>query len=221
MSEKPHIIELWDTARLVPYSKNAKKHAPEQVTKLAKAIKAFGWTQPIVIDGDGVIIAGHGRRLAALELGLKKVPVIVRRDLSKLEADALRLADNRVTSTAYDMDLMQESMRELIDGNFDIELAGFDLKEIDFVDNDLGEINSDFFTDDITSAVERQQAANKNAIAATDDIAAPVGDAFGFKRVSVAQSREIRGFMTRIETATGEVGAEALISFISNALEHQ
>ena len=84
-----HKIELWDLDKIVPYAANAKKHPPDQVRKLATAITKFGWTQPIVVAGNGEIIAGHGRRLAAIQLGLAKVPVICRRDLTKAEADAL------------------------------------------------------------------------------------------------------------------------------------
>ena len=84
------VIEIWDIKDLVPYEMNAKKHPQDQVEKLATAITKFGWTQPIVVWNNGEIIAGHGRRLAALHLGMKKVPVVVRSDLSKVEADALQ-----------------------------------------------------------------------------------------------------------------------------------
>jgi ParB-like chromosome segregation protein Spo0J len=222
---EPRQIEIWDIGKVIPYTANAKQHPPEQVKKLATAIKTFGWTQPIVVWSDGEIIAGHGRRLAALELGLTKVPVIVRRDLSKAEADALRLSDNRVTSVDYDQALIQVELQrlseELMDSDIMLSDLGFDLKELEFVTSDLGAINDDFFVDDVSAAVEEQKERNSEAIQNTDDIAAPVSDAFGFKRVTISQSRTIRDFMSKIETRTGATGAEALISFISGALEQQ
>lgn len=217
-------IELWDVEKLIPYEANAKKHSPQQVADLANLIKKAGWTQPIVVDKDGVIIAGHGRRLAALKLkeegrlpkGL--VPVIVRRDLSKAEADALRLADNRVTSTDYDQALIQEELQRLaqeLTGDLQIIDLGFDEKELDFALSDLGEIDDSYFVDDVAEAVEQQKRENEKAIEATDDIAAPIGDALGFKRVTIAQSRQIRELMSAAESRTGKKGVDLLIAALS------
>lgn len=217
-----HTIEIWDINKIVPYAANAKKHPKEQIIKLANAITKFGWTQPIVVWKNGEIIAGHGRRLAALHLGLTKVPVICRKDLSKAEADALRLADNRVTSTDYDQSAIQDELRrladELKDTDLDLSDLGFDAKEIDFTMADLGEIDESFFVEDISSAVEKQKTDNENAIAETDDTAAPATDAFGFKRVTIAQSRQIRDLMAQAESGTGLKGAEALIFILNDAL---
>lgn len=214
-------VELWEIGSIKPYDRNAKIHNDDQVEKLATAIKTFGWTQPIVVDKDGVIIAGHGRRLAALKLKLAKVPVICRRDLSKSQADALRLADNRVTSVEYDMSLIQDELRALADslnGEFVLSDLGFDEKELDFTLADLSEIDNSFFVDDVGDAVEQQKAENKELVEQIDDIAAPVGDALGFKRVTIAQSREIRSLMGKIEAATGMKGADALIAFVAGKL---
>lgn len=216
-------IEIWDIDKITPYGANAKKHPKDQVEKLARAITKFGWTQPIIVWSNGEIIAGHGRRLAALHLGLKKVPVICRSDLSKAEADALRLADNRVTSTEYDQSAIQEELRrlseELIDTDLSLTDLGFDEKEINFTMADLGEIDDSFFVDDISGAVETQKAENEDKIAETDDVAAPVGDAIGFKRVTIAQSRELRNLMVKAETSTGLKGPEALISILASVLD--
>lgn len=215
------IIELWDIDQIIPYEANAKKHPEAQITKLATAITKFGWTQPIVIAGNGEIIAGHGRRLAAIKLGLKKVPVIVRRDLTKAEADALRLADNRVTSTEYDQGLIQIELQRLNDelagSDFSLLDMGFDQKEIDFVMADMGAMDTSLFVDDVAEAVESQKAENEAKIEETDDIAAPVVDALGFKRVTIAQSRAIREGLTRIEAQTGLKGVDALLSVLDAA----
>ncbi|PZR92267.1 MAG: chromosome partitioning protein ParB [Stutzerimonas stutzeri] len=213
-------IELTEIGALVPYEANAKKHSDQQVADLSRLIQKAGWTQPIVVDKDGVIIAGHGRRLAAIKLGLKKVPVIWRRDLSKAEADALRLADNRIASTDYDQAAIQIELQRLADeltGDLKLSDLGFDEKELDFTLSDLGDINEDFFVDDVSAAVEEQKQSNEKAIETTDDTAAPVGDALGFKRVTIAQSRELRELMARVEQRSGKKGVEALIYVLSAA----
>lgn len=209
-------VESWEIEKLIPYEANAKKHPPEQVEKLANSIRAFGFNQPIVVWTNGEIIAGHGRRLAALHLGLKRVPVIVRSDLSKLQADALRLADNRVTSTEYDQaGVMAELARinqELAEEmSFEMQDLGFDEKELDFATEDLAMMADDAFTDDIAEAVQAQVERNEEAVAATDDIAAPVTDALGFKRVTIAESREIRDLMGKLKDKFGTDSVPALL----------
>ena len=216
MSDQPK-IELWDVDKLIPYTLNAKNHPEHEIEKLAKAILTYGWTQPIVVWTNGEIIAGHGRRLAAIKLGRTKVPVIVRSDLTKDQADALRLADNRVTGASYDMSMIQDELRRLSETDIDLMTLGFDEKELDFSTADLGEIDTDFFVTDIGGAVEAQQQANAKKTEEVDDTAAPVGDALGFKRVTIAQSRVIRGFMAKIEDDTGLKGADALVAFIGSA----
>jgi len=215
MKAEARAIELWEVERLVPYEKNAKKHEDDSVNKLARSIREFGWDQPIVVDADGVIIKGHGRRLAAIKLGMKKVPVIVRDDLTKEQADALRLSDNRVVSTEYDMSLIQEELRRLAELDIDLEVVGFDEREIEFATKDLAAIDDDLFVDDVGEAVEQQKQENARAAEEVDDIAAPVADALGFKRVTIAQSRQIRDFMNRIEARTGKTGVDAFMEFIS------
>jgi ParB-like chromosome segregation protein Spo0J len=210
-------VELWETDRLVPYEKNAKKHPEEQIEKLAKAIERFGWDQPIVVDKDGVIIKGHGRRLAALKLGRKKVPVVIRRDLSPAECDALRLSDNRVVSTDYDMDLVNEELARFADDTDLIGAIGFDARELEFAIGDIAAMDETIFVDDIATAVEEQKTETDRKAGEADDIAAPVADAFGFKRVTIAQSREIRGYMSKIEATTGKQGVDALLHFFGDA----
>ena len=213
-------VQLYDVDKLVPYANNAKIHTEEQVSKIANLIEGVGWTSPIIVWKDGEIIAGHGRRLAALKLGLKKVPVIDRSDLTAAEARAMRLADNKVASNDYDQQLVAIELRDLFEaGDLDIpfEDMGYSERDLDFVTADLGEINEDFFTDDLNEAVEEQKRENEKTVAATDDIAAPIGDALGFKRVTIAQSRTLRDLMTGIETRTGKKGVEALIDVLSDA----
>lgn len=222
MSEIDHTkqaIEIWDIDKIKPYEQNAKIHDDAQVESLSRSISKFGWSSPIVIWTDGVIIAGHGRRLAALKLGLKRIPVIVRRDLTKLEADAMRIADNQVVSKNYDTNIMSDELRrinaelEIGGGDFELFDLGFTSKELDILVEPLEEMDLSVFTDDLSEALAEQREKNEAIVASIDETAAPVGDAFGFKRVTIEQSREIRNFMRQIETVEGQKGADALLAF--------
>ena len=210
-TEQPK-IEIWGIDQILPYGKNAKIHSQEQVETLAKLIDTHGWTQPIVVDKDGVIIAGHGRRLAAIHLGRLKVPVVCRRDLSKAQADALRLADNRVASTSYDITLEQEEIQRLAE-EIDVSILGYSEKDLAFLTEDMAEIDMGAFVEDVGEAVEQQKVENTAKAAATDEAETTLGDAFGFKKVSVAQARRIKAFMRECESDTGAKGAEALMSY--------
>jgi ParB-like chromosome segregation protein Spo0J len=210
-------VELIDIDKIKPYPNNAKLHPPEQVATLAKLIKTFGWTQPIVVDSAYVIIVGHGRRLAAISLGLSKVPVVVRNDLSLHEAMALRLGDNRSASQDYDFSKIQGDINILIDAaELDIDLTGFSSKELEALTTKQDEIDPSVFAEDIGAAVDEQRNENAAAAAAIDESASPIGDAFGFKRVTVAQSRRIREHMSYIEAITTKKGAEALLAYFDS-----
>ena len=106
-----------------PYEKNAKKHPTKQIQQVANSIKEFGFNQPIVVDQDNVIIVGHGRYEASKLLGLVDVPVITV-NLTKAQASAYRLADNKLNESEWDMGLVIEELKELSDEMF--ELTGFD-----------------------------------------------------------------------------------------------
>ncbi len=124
-------IEWRDPNTLTPYSNNAKTHPREQIDKIAASIAGFGFDQPIVIDTDGVIIKGHGRREASLRLGLDKVPVLVRNDLSVAEIKAARIADNKSAESPWDEESLRLELETLVADAFDVSLTGFDLDEID------------------------------------------------------------------------------------------
>jgi ParB-like nuclease domain len=208
---KPN-IQIWPVERLVPYAQNVKKHGPESVKRLAKLIAEMGWTQPIVVDKDGVIIAGHGRRLAALELKHAQVPVWVRDDLDEMQVRALRLADNRVVDTELDTEMFR---RELADLDFD--LTGiFDAKELQFAVADLGEVNLDAFVDDVGAAVSKQEQETKEKIDQLGDKPVPIARVFGFKQVKSANQIHIARLMSEIERITGAKGEDALVAYWSH-----
>lgn len=214
MSESSLPVELWPIERLIPYEKNAKIHPDDQIESLMKSIQTFGWTQPIVVDKDGIVIVGHGRRLAALKLGLKHVPVVCRTDLTKAEADALRLADNRVSSQHYDTDLLKIELLALKDVDFDLSLTGFDPKELDFLTSDLSKMDVSVFVEDVGGAVEEQKAKNEAKIKEIDEKEIPISEGFGFGRLRPGQIRRVKAFMARVEDETGHEGPEALMAFL-------
>lgn len=118
-------IEYVPVGDLTPYAKNAKKHPKEQVERIKESIERFGFRQNLVIDDDGVVVIGHGRLLAAKELGIDKVPCIRVSDLTEEEVNALRLADNKVAESEWDFDLLDASLAEI--GEIDMSKFGFDL----------------------------------------------------------------------------------------------
>ena len=97
LSFAPERIEMWPLAKLQPYAKNAKTHGADQVAKIAASMAEFGWTVPCLVGDDGELIAGHGRVLAATQLGLTDAPVIVLGHLTDAQRRAYRIADNKLS----------------------------------------------------------------------------------------------------------------------------
>ena len=125
-------IDMMPTVRLVPYIRNARTHSADQVAQIAASIAEFGFTNPILIGEDDVIIAGHGRLMAAQTLGLADVPVIVLDHLSESQRRALVLADNRIAENAgWDNAMLASELAALRDENFDLDMIGFDEAELD------------------------------------------------------------------------------------------
>ena len=123
--------ELADVDQLIPYVNNARTHSPEQVTKLASAIKEFGFINPVITDGEHGILAGHGRIAAAKQLGLKQVPCVSAAYLTEAQKKAYILADNRLSLDAgWDDELLKIEIESLESEGFDIGLTGFDEKEL-------------------------------------------------------------------------------------------
>jgi len=124
-------IEYRAIDSLVPYIRNARTHSDAQVAQIAASIKEFGFTNPILVDGDNGIIAGHGRLAASRQLGLGEVPVIELAHLSKAQKQALILADNKLALNAgWDDDALKIELAELGDLDFDLTLTGFDVDEL-------------------------------------------------------------------------------------------
>jgi DNA modification methylase len=124
-------IESVKVDQLKPYENNPKEHPPEQIDRIAMSIQEYGFTVPVVVDGDNEIIMGHGRIMAAKQLGLKEVPCIQRGDLTEGQIRGLRIADNKVAESGWDVDALSAELDFLDDMDFDLELTGFDLDEIE------------------------------------------------------------------------------------------
>jgi len=125
-------IEWKDVQGLTPYARNSRTHSDEQVAQICASIKEFGWTNPILIDDELTIIAGHGRLLASQRLSLKEVPTITLTGLTEAQKRAYVIADNRLALNAgWDNDMLAIELKDLADEGFDLDLTGFDTKEID------------------------------------------------------------------------------------------
>lgn len=127
---KPVLVER-AVADLVPYAHNSRTHSDEQVAQIAAAIREFGWTNPLLVDGQGTIIAGHGRLQAARKLGLDRVPCIVLDHLTDAQRRALVIADNKLAENAgWDADMLDCEFRDLEEADFDLSLTGFSETEL-------------------------------------------------------------------------------------------
>lgn len=124
----PPNIVLRDPAKLIPYANNAKIHSVEQIKLIAGSIREFGFNNPILLDGDNGIIAGHGRAQAAEILGMEQVPTIDLAHLSPTQKKAYILADNRTAEVGveWDLGLVQIEFESLKDSGFNVDLTGMD-----------------------------------------------------------------------------------------------
>lgn len=113
---------------LIPYSRNSRTHSDAQVAQIAASIREFGFMNPVLVDAENNIIAGHGRVLAARKLGLEEVPCVLHDHLTETQRKAYIIADNKMALNAgWDEDLLRLELRELGDMGFDLELTGFGL----------------------------------------------------------------------------------------------
>ena len=125
---------------LIPYARNARTHSDAQVAQIAASIVEYGWTNPVLTDGDKGVIAGHGRLMAARKLGVKEVPVIELAHLTPEQKKAYILADNRIAENAgWDQELLKLELAELQSMDYDLSLIGFSQEELDGFFEDVEE----------------------------------------------------------------------------------
>lgn len=136
-------IQWRDIETVKPYERNAKKHPDDQVQHIANSLKRFGWKQPLVVDKDGVVVVGHGRLLAAKKLGLKTVPCVCADDLTEDEIKAYRLADNRLSESAWDKTLLEfelDALPEIDMSDFGFDVDAFKKQELEAPEVEFTEV---------------------------------------------------------------------------------
>ena len=134
-------VEIWPIERLTANPRNARIHGPEQIEQIRASLREFGWTMPVLVRENGMLIAGHGRLEAAKLEGITEVPTIVARGWSEAQCQAYAIADNKLTdSSHWDEELLQLELGDLREAGFDLALTGFDQDELDrllVVDRDV------------------------------------------------------------------------------------
>lgn len=158
-------MQLVDINKLIPYINNARTHSPEQIKKLRSSLREFGFINPVIIDRDFNVIAGHGRIAAAKEENLKEIPCVFADHLSEAQKKAYIIADNRMAMDAgWDEELLRVEIESLQAEDFDIGLTGFDEKEIAdlFGSGDEAEVKDDDY--DLTAALEKASFVQRGDI---------------------------------------------------------
>ncbi len=133
----PQNIEQLDVSMLAPYAQNSRTHSNEQIDQISNSIREFGFTNPILIDENGGIIAGHGRAMAAKNMGLKQVPCLRLAHLSENQKRAYVIADNKLALNAgWDETTLKLELQALMDDGFDLGLTGFSFDEFKDIKSD-------------------------------------------------------------------------------------
>ena len=149
-------IDYLKPTDLIPYNKNAKRHPAEQIKLIANSIKEFGFQQPIVVDKDNVVVIGHGRLLAAKRLKMTEVPVVRVDTLTEDQVKALRLADNSVAESEWNMDFLKSEVAEI-----ELDMTDFGIN-IDFDDDDINGSDDDQDEGDFDDFDDRSAAVRHN-----------------------------------------------------------
>ena len=157
-------LQLVPIAQLVPYVNNARTHSPEQIVKLRSSLREFGFINPVIIDRDYGVIAGHGRILAAKEEGITEVPCVFADHLTEAQKKAYIIADNRMAMDAgWDEELLRVEIEALQAADFDPLLTGFNTDELaDLFDDGEKDVKDDGF--DLTAALEKASFAERGDV---------------------------------------------------------
>lgn len=153
---------LVNTDDIVPYTKNHKIHTQKQIDLLCKNIVKFGFSVPIEIDENNVVLAGHGRLMAAHKLKLKQVPCIIHKGLSEAEKKAKRISDNRLAELGkIDKSVMMEEIKDIHISDLDTELTGFTISELDRELSSIQNITPVNDMDEIKKEIEEESNVEK------------------------------------------------------------
>jgi len=193
-------IEFWQTEKLQPYDKNPRLHSDEQISQIAASFIRFGMVQPILVDSDAGVIAGHGRLEAAKLVGLEQVPVVVLDKLTEDEKRAYVIADNKLAENAqWDRELLGEELEDLMTKDFEVELTGFSKDELEQLLSEAHDDLTDGF-DSEGDGDEAQEESDTQCVVGPYHIPVPRADylrwhdsirsAVGFEKESI--KNEIR-----------------------------
>jgi DNA modification methylase len=164
----PDAVEHWPLDRLIPYARNARTHDGEQIAQIAASIVEFGWTNPILVDGEGVVVAGHGRLLAARRLGLNTVPVVVLAHLTPAQRRAYVIADNKLALNAgWNEELLAAELHALNGEGFDLALTGFCDAELDAL---MAPLDSEAKPEESEDAVDETPEPPREAVSRPGDL---------------------------------------------------
>lgn len=214
-------LKVWDVDQPKDSRNNNKTHTKESVEKLAKSMNSLGQLQPILVDRDGVIIAGHGRRMAAKQLGWAKIKVI-QLDVDETTARKMRLADNRTFNDNFDADAIARELKELSSLGEDLEALGDSVglsdQQIAMLVPDLAgvfdNIDENVVSNDLSKDVIAFSEENEKITAEIEASDVRAKDALGFDKVTPAQARTLKRFMAEIIAETGiEQPAAALVAW--------
>ena len=157
-------IEMLHVSDLIPYAKNA-RHNEKAVDKVVSSIQEFGFKNPIIVDQNNEIIAGHTRLLAARKLGITEVPTIKADDLTPEQVKAFRIADNKTAEIAeWDYELLAQELEELKLENYDLSLTGFDFSEAEQLLDSLKDENEEVEDDDFEIEVPANLITQKGDV---------------------------------------------------------
>lgn len=157
-------VQQIELEQLVPYARNARTHSDSQVAQIAGSIAEFGFVNPVLVGGDNIIIAGHGRVMAAKKLGLETVPTIKLDHLTENQRRALVIADNKIAENAgWDEELLRLELQNLADEDFDLDLLGFD-------DVELDDLLASLDDDEAAALDENIPEVQENPVSRTGDI---------------------------------------------------
>ena len=180
-------VERWPVDDIVPYERNARVHSPEQVEQIARSIREFGFTMPILVAEGGTIIAGHGRLEAAKKLGLDEVPVIIARGWTDEQRRAYTIADNQIAlNSTWDDDLLRLELGDLRGADFDLDVLGMSAKEVDAVldgwSSDIANVEKHGEHTDAITVTIKVTVGQSDAGTATEKITAALKEAgIGFE----------------------------------------
>jgi hypothetical protein len=177
-------IETRSLDRLIPHVRNARTHSEDQVAQIAASIAEFGFVNPVLIGADDVIVAGHGRVLAAKLLGLAEVPVIVLNHLSEAQRRALLIADNKIAENAgWDEVMLRAELAALRDDEFDLDLLGFS-------DADLFRILDSIDGSSLPGGKDAGGSGNPPAGSPASEPSTTLAERFGIPPFSVLDARK-------------------------------